>query len=154
MAGGAGGPAGGDGRPLIPPNAGSAAVLHQFREDPHRTGGVKERDEVSVRSSARLLVDQPNAAGHQSGQFGLNIFRAVCDVMETRAPTLEKAPDRGVGGEGLEELHGADERDPDSLTFERFRGGALSAGEEFEAGCAIFNRVNGDRDVVERVRRG
>ena len=30
MAGGAGGPAGGDGRPLIPPNAGSAAVLHQL----------------------------------------------------------------------------------------------------------------------------
>jgi hypothetical protein len=110
---------------------------------------MDESDAMSVRPRARNAVDQLKAGGVQAGEVSLQIVGAVGDVVQARAPAAEKSPHRGIRSEGLEKLHGADERNADSLGLQGFRGRAGLAGEELEDVGALGDGVDGDAHMVE-----
>ena len=110
---------------------------------------MDEGDAMSVRPRARNAVDQLKAGGVQAGEVSLQIVGAVGDVVQARAAAAEKSPHRGIRSEGLEKLHGADERNADSLGLQDFRGRAGLAGEELEDVGALGDGVDGDAHMVE-----
>ena len=110
---------------------------------------MDECDAISVRSRAWNAVDELEAGGFQAGEVALQVVGTVGDVVQPWAPAAEKAPHRGIGGEGLEKLHGADEGNADSLGRQRFRGRAGLAGKELEHTGTLGDGVDGDAHVVE-----
>jgi thioredoxin 1 len=73
-------------------------------------------------------------------------------VVEARSAFGEEAPDGGVRMEGLEQLHEAQEADPDALGFDGLGRGRGSTRQEFEEADGLFEGSDGYGDVIEIAR--
>ena len=79
---------------------------------------MDEGNEMPIRSGARHPVYELEALGLETGELGDDVVGSVREVMEARTAPLEKAANRGLRAERLEELDGADEGDSNSLGLE------------------------------------
>jgi hypothetical protein len=114
---------------------------------------MQERDPVPTGSRARRAVDQGYALGMESREVALEVTGSVRDVVQSLTLTLEESTDGGVGTERLEQFHGADEGDADTLSLEGLWRGAGVTREQFEEAAALFDGVHGDGDVIEWTSR-
>jgi hypothetical protein len=73
--------------------------------------------------------------------------------MQGRSAAFQEAGHGGIGTERLEELDGADESDTNALGFQGLGLGTGFPGDEFEESTALFDGVDGDRDVVDAAAR-
>jgi hypothetical protein len=123
--------------------------------DEHAAAGrrMQEGDLVAAGSGPRHLVDELDAFGAESVEVRLEILRAVRDVVEGLAPSVQKAPDGGVGTEGLEQLDGPHERNANALCLEGLGLGTAFARQEFEETATLFDGVDGDRHVIDGAAR-
>ncbi len=96
-------------------------------------------------------IDEGDARGFESGQLSDQVVRAICDVVQALPLALQEASDGGIGTEGLDQLDGPDERDPDAEGFERFGRGAGVTGSALVGMAARLDGVNGDADVVQTI---
>ncbi len=94
-------------------------------------------------------VDQLDASRVEPSEIGLEVFGAVGDVMKGRPSSVEESADGRVGSERLEQLDGSDEGDFDALGLEGLGVGTGLTREEFEQTAAVFNGMDGDRNVVD-----
>ena len=110
------------------PNAGLStlplALLHELDEDAAHVPGVDERDRRPARSSARRLVDQPDAVRPELLERLDHALDPVPDVVDALAAFLEEPADRRVRTERAEEL---DERRSPPRTAPPRRPGRPSA---------------------------
>jgi hypothetical protein len=60
-------------------------VLDQLRKDTSRAGRVQEGDSMTVSALSGPGVDESYAGGRETGELGLDIVRAECDVVQPRA---------------------------------------------------------------------
>jgi len=72
--------------------------------------------------------------------------------METLASPLKKTPHWGVRAQGLDELDGPDEKDPDALCRQLFHRGTGVPGHELEQRTSLLEGGDGHGDVVQRIR--
>ena len=70
---------------------------------------------MSFGTRARDPVDEFYALRLEAGEFGFDVVGAVCEVVESRPPTLEEATDGRVRVQWLQEFDSAHEGDTDSL---------------------------------------
>jgi hypothetical protein len=98
-------------------------------------------------------VDESNPGGLESSELFRDVVGSVRDVVQSLASALQEAADRGIGMERLQELDGPNEGDPNALGFQDLGRGTSFTGQEFIHDCALIERVNGDRNVVERAIR-
>jgi hypothetical protein len=94
-------------------------------------------------------IDEGYSLGFESSEVALEVLGAVGDMVQAGSASLEEAADGGFRTERLEQLHGADEGDADSLSLEGFRRRAGLAGEELEDVPALFDGAYGEGHVVE-----
>ena len=80
---------------------------------------MEESHPVSAGSGPGGSVYRLEACGRKAVQLALDVAGAVRDVMETGAAAGEKASDRGIWSERLQQLDLADERDSDPLHGQR-----------------------------------
>jgi hypothetical protein len=108
--------------------------LHQLHQDSPGAPGVEKGHEVAPGPRARLTVDELQALLPEAGEGGPQVRDPVGDVVKGGTPALQKAPHCRGGLQGLQELDGPDELDPDPLAHQLFhRGGLVSAQETEEA---------------------
>jgi hypothetical protein len=110
---------------------------------------MDEGDAMTSGPRARCPVDQTQAGGDEAPEIALEVVGTVGDVVQPLTLAIQEAPDRGVGGERLEELDGAHESDANALIAKGFQRGARSAREHLERRGALRDGVDGDRDVIE-----
>lgn len=110
---------------------------------------MEEGHPVTFRAGPGFCIDEANPLGLQALELGGDVVDAVGEVVQTGSATFEEAGDGGIGTEGLEELDGPDEGDPDALRFQGLGRGTALAREEFEEGATLFDGVHGDGHVVE-----
>lgn len=131
----------------------AALLLDQLNQDSPGAPGVEEGDEAVVRSLSRVLVDQFDAGGSDSVEGGLEIGNPVRQMMQPGASPLQEPGDRGGVGKRLEEFQSSDpftnEGDVDALVFDALHRRPLPTGQELEQGKGLFDRSNGDRNVIE-----
>jgi len=125
-------------------------MLDELDQDPARGGGMEERDPVAARADSRDMVDERDSGGSEPLQVAFDVHGAVGDVMQGRAATSQEPADRGVGPEGLEKLDVAGEGDLHALGVEGLGSGTGLSRKEFVEGAALFDGMDGDRDVVDR----
>lgn len=129
-------------------------MLYQLDQDSVGARRMQESDQMSACSGSRCAVDESDPFGFEASEFGFEVVGSIGDVMQGLPTALEEAAHGAIGAEGLEEFDGAREGDTDTLGFERFGVGTVLAGKEFEVTATLFDRVNGDRHVIEwTVRR-
>jgi hypothetical protein len=71
--------------------------------------------------------------------------------METLASPLKKTPHWGVWAQGLDELDGPDEEDPDALCRQLLHRGTGVPGHELEQRTSLLEGGDGHGDVVQRI---
>lgn len=124
-------------------------VLDQLDQDPPGAAGVQEGHPVPAGSGTRPSVDELDASTPKALEVGLEVGGTVGDVVQARSASGEKAADRAVGAQGLEELYGPQEAHPDALGFQGLgRGGRLPRKRLEEAG-GVFQGSDGYGDVIE-----
>ena len=90
-------------------------VLDELDKHALCAGGVQESDQMSFGSLTRDPVDEFEALCLETDEFGCDVVGAVCEVMETWTPVFEETTDGRFLVQWLEEFHGADEGDADSM---------------------------------------
>lgn len=100
-------------------------------------------------SGARDTVDQFDSRGLESGEVALDVVGPVGDMMERWTTPAEEPADAGFKAQGFEELDETDERDSNALGLEGLGVGTAFARQEFEETATLFDRVDGDRHVVD-----
>ncbi len=77
---------------------------------------MQKCDPLSLRSYARLLVDELNPRGPAPLQHGVQIVDREADVMNPRAPFGDEARDWGIGIIGFQKLYqGLARAEPDDV---------------------------------------
>ena len=90
-------------------------MLDELDKHALRAGGVQESDQMSSGSLAGDPVDEFEALCLEADEFGCDVVGAVREVVETRTPAFEETTDGRFLVQWLEEFHGADEGDADSM---------------------------------------
>lgn len=109
---------------------------------------------MSPGPDSRRAIDESQAIGLEAGYLPPQVVGFVGDVVQGLAAALEKTSHGRVGVQRLEEFDVADEGDANALGFKKFGFGTASSREEFEETAVLFDRSDGDGDVVEWELRG
>jgi hypothetical protein len=111
--------------------------LHQLHQDAGGALRVKKRHPVTTGTRAGGLVNELVSLPAEAIQGGSQVRYAVGDVVESRSATGQKASHGALRIQGLEELEGPDERDPDPLSGKLLHRGTPEAQEAFEEGYRL-----------------
>ena len=111
---------------------------------------MNEWDEVAVRSDPCRAIDEAKPGRFEASELPLQVVGLVRDVVQGLAAALEKTSHGGVGAQRLEEFDVAYESDANALGFQNLGIGTAFTGQEFEETAVLLDRLDGDRNVVER----
>jgi hypothetical protein len=92
--------------------------MYQLDEEPPRCSGVEKGNQMPPGPGARSLVDELQTLRLQPNQGFQEVGNPVCDVMKARTSPLKETAYRSFGAQRLDELHGAYEKDSDTLSRE------------------------------------
>ena len=130
--------------------------LYEFGQDPATRARVDERDHMSAKTAAWLVVDQLGAAAAQLCEGCGEILDLEGDVVQARTTSLQELGDSALGVDGLDQFDvagaGAQADCLDALVVQslaHFDGHPIPIGVDRKGRIDVLNRI---RDVVDSVQ--
>lgn len=111
---------------------------------------MQEGNEVSLCPGAWNRVDELDAGVGELRELGLQVGDAKGDVVKSTAAPFQEPRHGGLGSAWLDELEGTEKGDVHALARYLFDLGTVVSGEGFEGRFGLFDRGNGDCDVIDR----